>query len=135
VVQSLEAFADPLGVAFQLRDDVLGTFGDPLQTGKPSTGDIRQGKRTGLIAALAAVDGSEATATLVGRTFGNPSAATSDMDGLVELLASSGAKARVERRIDALLAQAKAALDVAPLPTAGRALLESAGHALVHRER
>ena len=40
----------PLGVAFQLRDDVLGVFGDPAQTGKPASDDLREGKRTVLVA-------------------------------------------------------------------------------------
>src|SRR6202042_418926 len=39
-----------LGVAFQLRDDVLGVFGDPAVTGKPSGDDLRSGKRTVLLA-------------------------------------------------------------------------------------
>ncbi len=134
LLQALEAFADPLGVAFQLRDDVLGTFGDPSQTGKPATGDIRQGKRTGLIAALAA-DGTEVTASLLSRAFGNPSATAGDVDALVERLVSSGARTRVEARIDALLSQAMAALDTAPVSTEGRAVLRGAAHTLVHREK
>jgi len=40
----------PLGVAFQLRDDILGMFGDPAQTGKPVSDDVREGKRTVLVA-------------------------------------------------------------------------------------
>jgi geranylgeranyl diphosphate synthase type I len=134
LVLALTAFADPLGIAFQLRDDVLGTFGDPDRTGKPATGDIRQGKRTGLIAALAA-DTSQATATLVARTFGNAEASPADVDALVALLVSSGARARVERRIDALLAQALRALEGADISSSGRAVLESAAYTLVHREK
>ena len=48
--QALADFGLPLGVAFQLRDDVLGAFGDPEVTGKPSGDDLREGKRTVLIA-------------------------------------------------------------------------------------
>ncbi len=134
LLQTLAAFADPLGVAFQLRDDVLGTFGDASQTGKPTTGDIRQGKRTGLIAALAA-DRSDGTASLVARTFGEASASPRDVQALVDLLVSSGARARVEGRIEALLAQSMAALDAAPISPDGRALLRSAAHTLVRREK
>ena len=50
---ALDRFAAPLGVAFQLRDDLLGTFGDPRATGKPAGNDVRRGKRTALVAALA----------------------------------------------------------------------------------
>ncbi|MGD0527854.1 MAG: polyprenyl synthetase family protein, partial [Polyangiaceae bacterium] len=48
-VTALAAFAVPLGVAFQLRDDALGTFGDPGATGKPAGSDLRRGKRTALV--------------------------------------------------------------------------------------
>lgn len=47
--QAIESFAIPLGLAFQLRDDVLGVFGDPKITGKPAGDDLREGKRTVLI--------------------------------------------------------------------------------------
>jgi geranylgeranyl diphosphate synthase type I len=49
-IQQLGAFGLPLGEAFQLRDDVLGVFGDPAETGKPAGDDLRQGKRTVLVA-------------------------------------------------------------------------------------
>ena len=52
-----------LGIAFQLRDDVLGVFGDPAVTGKPSGDDLRSGKRTVLLAtAVELADESDATA-------------------------------------------------------------------------
>ncbi|GHE12952.1 polyprenyl synthetase family protein [Streptomyces alanosinicus] len=46
----LSAYALPVGEAFQLRDDLLGTYGDPEITGKPALDDIRQGKHTALLA-------------------------------------------------------------------------------------
>jgi len=49
-LDALESFGMPLGMAFQLRDDVLGVFGDTALTGKPSGDDLREGKRTVLIA-------------------------------------------------------------------------------------
>jgi len=132
--KALEAFAQPLGVAFQLRDDVLGTFGDPSQTGKPSTGDLRQGKRTGLIAALT-TGSSPATAALLGKAFGKPDAKTEDVEALVDHIVTSGAKRRVDERIESLLAQAMAALEAAPLTTEARALLAGAAHTLGRREK
>jgi geranylgeranyl diphosphate synthase type I len=131
-LKALEDFADPLGVAFQLRDDVLGTFGDPHQTGKPSTGDIRQGKRTGLIAALAS---DAESAPLLARAFGNPEALPADADALIARMVASGAKRRVEERIDVLLEKASAALDNAPFGPSARVLLRGAAQALSHREK
>jgi geranylgeranyl diphosphate synthase type I len=131
-LRALEAFADPLGVAFQLRDDVLGTFGDPKHTGKPATGDIRQGKRTALIAALPP---DAATGALLQRAFGRADATPADLDALVERILSSGAKGRVEARIETLLAESMAALDAAPISPASRELLRGAAHTLGHREK
>ena len=134
-LQALEAFADPLGVAFQLRDDVLGTFGDPSSTGKPVTGDIRQGKGTGLVAALAALTGEESSGGLLGKVFGRPDASHEDVQAIIEQMVSSGAKRRVEARIESLLQEAMTALDAAPLAPASRQLLRGAALLLGHREK
>ncbi len=48
--RALRAFGDPLGVAFQIEDDLLGTFGDEAETGKPVGADLRAGKRTSVLA-------------------------------------------------------------------------------------
>ena len=50
IEQACRGYGIPVGVAFQLRDDVLGVFGDPAQTGKPASDDLREGKRTVLVA-------------------------------------------------------------------------------------
>ena len=65
------AFGLALGEAFQLRDDVLGVFGDPTETGKPAGDDLREGKRTALVAA--ALDGGDVRArATVRRLLGRP---------------------------------------------------------------
>src|SRR4029078_122110 len=71
VRRAYTAFGLPLGEAFQLRDDVLGVFGDPAVTGKPAGDDLREGKRTFLIAA--AVEQTDAAGrALVERRLGDP---------------------------------------------------------------
>jgi geranylgeranyl diphosphate synthase type I len=126
------AFARPLGVAFQLRDDVLGTFGDPGQTGKPSGNDIRRGKRTALIAEL---EGDAEAEALLPRVFGRADADEDALAALVVRIEASGARARVEARLDALLAESVRLLADVPLLPEGRRLLEGAVHALGLRER
>lgn len=126
----LDAFARPLGVAFQLRDDLLGTFGDSRATGKPSGRDLLQGKRTALVAELEAVG----DLALRDRVLGVKDAAPSDVAHLIERLVASGAKARVEGRLTALLAEACALLAAVPVTSGGRRLLEGAVLALGVRE-
>jgi geranylgeranyl diphosphate synthase type I len=92
----------PLGEAFQLRDDLLGVFGDPVETGKPAGDDLREGKRTALIA-YAYDRGDAATKNLIEQKLGS-----ADIDGLADAIESSGAPTHVEDLIEKL---AEAALD------------------------
>ncbi len=88
----------PLGEAFQLRDDILGVFGDPSQTGKPAGDDLREGKRTYLVAsAFAAAD--EPTAARLRASLGNPALDAQGIAELREIIVNTGALARTEQRI------------------------------------
>jgi geranylgeranyl diphosphate synthase type I len=109
----LARYGRPLGIAFQLRDDLLGVFGDPTATGKPMWSDLRQGKRTALVVELR---GDVAAEALLERVLGKPDASPKDVEALVRAMESSGAKARVEARVEELLAEARRALDAAALP-------------------
>jgi geranylgeranyl diphosphate synthase type I len=105
-----------LGIAFQLRDDVLGVFGDPAVTGKPSGDDLRSGKRTVLLAmAVELADKSDAT----GAKLLRDSIGTDLSDGqaleLCGVIERVGALAAVEDQIDALTRRALAALADAPI--------------------
>lgn len=107
--EALRAFGHPLGMAFQLRDDVLGVFGDESVTGKPSGDDLREGKRTLLIAWT-----REALAPAARRTvddlLGDP-ALTGDQVGEIQsAIVASGALARVETLIAQYTSDADAAL-------------------------
>lgn len=120
----LEGFGRPLGIAFQLRDDLLGTFGDSKITGKPIGNDIRQGKRTALVDALAEDPSARAVAD---RVLGNAGASDAEVRALVEVMESCGARARVEGKIAALLDEARTRLArIERLTPRGRAELEGA---------
>ena len=102
-------FGLPLGEAFQLRDDVLGVFGDPKITGKPAGDDIREGKRTVLIA----VTMENATPTernTLTSALGNPSLSDSQVEEIQGIIKSSGALSEVEKLITELTEQAISAL-------------------------
>src|SRR5215467_14132037 len=91
----------PLGIAFQLRDDILGVFGDPARTGKPAGDDIREGKRTYLVAS--AVDSAEPRmASELREALGDPSLDDAAVARLREIITASGALKRTEARIDEL---------------------------------
>ncbi len=118
----LSDYGRELGRAFQLRDDILGVFGDPDATGKPAGDDLREGKRTALIAiAREALPASERT--LVDARIGDPHLSASDVAELQEMIRETGAAAQVERMIADYTAAAERALDEA-------ALDETAEHAL-----
>ncbi|MGH8999682.1 MAG: polyprenyl synthetase family protein [Acidimicrobiia bacterium] len=121
----LSAFGDPLGEAFQLRDDVLGTFGDPARTGKPVGEDLREGKPTPLLALGMARAGPDA-APLLGR-IGASDLDDDEVKAIQALLVEVGALDESERRIEALVAQAVTALGAVALTAeAGAALAELA---------
>lgn len=131
-VCELARYGRPLGIAFQLRDDLLGVFGDPTATGKPIFNDIRRGKRTALVGELRGDDAAEA---LLSRALGREAATDAEITAVVRAMESTGAKARVEARVSELLSESRRALDAAGLPDGpGRRALAGAIRALGERQ-
>ncbi|QUR69804.1 bifunctional (2E,6E)-farnesyl/geranyl diphosphate synthase [Mycobacterium spongiae] len=116
VMAVFEQFGMDLGVAFQLRDDVLGVFGDPAVTGKPSGDDLRSGKRTVLMAeAMELADKTDPRAAdLLRKSIGTPltDAQVAELRDAVEAV---GALAAAESRIATLTERALTALAAAPI--------------------
>lgn len=133
LITALERFALPVGVAFQLRDDLLSVFGDPAATGKPFANDIKSGKRTVLV--TTAIEGSrgESRAALKA-AWGNPRATRSELRKAVGVLEQSGARATVEERIGELVQSGLGALGMAKLTRTGEELLVGAARALADRQ-
>jgi geranylgeranyl diphosphate synthase, type I len=127
----LEDFALPLGIAFQLKDDLIGVF-DASTSGKPLGSDIKAGKRTMLIQ-IAFERASPAGRRALEGAFGNARAGQQTLRGAIDVLESSGARRLVERRIGTLSRQALEALDRQTLNERGRRLLEGAVELLVER--
>ena len=115
IAPCLSAYGLPLGDAFQMRDDVMGAFGDERTTGKPVGGDLREGKPTPLLArALAAATPSQRD---VLATVGQPGLSDAGVRAIQTVLVETGARAELEATIAALTAQAIAAvrdIDLAP---------------------
>jgi geranylgeranyl diphosphate synthase type I len=119
---ALERFGAPVGVAFQLRDDLLGTFGDKAEVGKPVGADLRAGKRTALIAEAYAILPSHEREPLE-RVLGKENASDAELLAATTLLERSGARRRVEARLQGLERDARDALEDESLAASGRALL------------
>jgi geranylgeranyl diphosphate synthase type I len=112
----LSAFGLPLGEAFQLRDDLLGVFGDPAVTGKPVGDDLREGKPT-LLASLAHAGAAGAGARLFSTRFGAADLSDAEVLELREVIEATGARQEVESTIARLAGSARealAGLEVAP---------------------
>ncbi len=130
-VADLASFGLPLGEAFQLRDDLLGVFGDPDTTGKPAGDDLVEGKRTVLVA-LALDAAPAADAQLLHRSLGTP-LDEAGVTRLREIIDSSGAHAQVEQVIGQLGDLALAALDRARIDDRARAVLRDLAAAATQR--
>lgn len=128
---ALSAFGMPLGEAFQLRDDLLGVYGDPDTTGKPAGDDLIEGKRTVLIAL--ALDGAAAEeAGLLDRSLGRP-LTPEQVQQLRDLITGSGAQQQVEGAIAELTEVALAALDRLPLDAEANSALRALAVAATDR--
>lgn len=114
LVEPLSRFGDPLGEAFQLRDDVLGVFGDSTLTGKPVGDDLREGKPT-LLLAVAHERADDRGRVLLARV-GEPDLPAEVVADLQHLLVSTGAVAETESTIEKLAARAVKALTDLHLP-------------------
>ena len=130
---TLGAYGSPLGRAFQFRDDLLGVFGDPRLTGKPSGDDLREGKRTVLIAHAYAHAG-EAGQKLLLQRLGDPGLTPEGVAELQQLITESGAREAVEHMITEGYERAIRALQDADITEEGRTGLTVLAEAAVRRE-
>jgi geranylgeranyl diphosphate synthase type I len=135
-------YGTAVGEAFQLCDDLLGVFGDPGTTGKPSGDDLRTRKPTVLllIARQLATPTQRVeldhagAATSAGNPGGDPGASTAgDIARLADIVAATGAVARVKEMIDERVAEALAALKTAPIDPTARDALAGLAVAATHR--
>lgn len=106
---SLREIGLPLGIAFQLRDDLLGVFGDPAVTGKPAGDDLREGKRTVLIA-LAQQELPATAIRLMDELLGDESLDDNQIATLQATLTNTGAVDKLEAIIDEQVALARSVI-------------------------
>jgi len=129
---ALSAYGDPVGEAFQLRDDLLGAFGDPERTGKPVGEDLREGKPTPLLA-IAVGQASGPELAVLDRV-GDPALADGEVTAVQQVLVDTGAVAAVERSIDELTRRAVEAIRTAGISAEARAELAALAHYVARRD-
>lgn len=133
VLARLGQFARPLGIAFQLRDDLLGAFGSPKETGKPFGSDIRSGKKTALFEEALSRTGPADRHSLT-ETVGRRDATDTEVKTVVAVYERCGARDAVERRVNQLVKKAVSALSGGHLSKRGTGWLLGAATALTVRE-
>ena len=131
-VRALRDFGLPLGIAFQLRDDILGVFGDPEMTGKPSGDDLREGKRTVLIALARTMLTPNAT-RLLDELLGDPELSAQQVLMLQTSIRGCGAVDEVERIIEQNVRTALAAIAAAPISSAAKTQLAALAETVAKR--
>jgi geranylgeranyl diphosphate synthase, type I len=134
LTEALSAFGLPLGDAFQLRDDLLGAFGEEAITGKPVGDDLREGKPT-LLLTLAHDAATTAEHREVLARVGDPDLSCDDVAAIQQVLDRTGARAAVERTIDGLIEEALAALATVALDRGARAGLADLARYVAGRDR
>jgi geranylgeranyl diphosphate synthase type I len=130
---ALAAYGSPLGRAFQFRDDLLGVFGDTKLTGKPAGDDLREGKRTVLVA-HAFAHASEAGRALLMRRLGDSTLDAEGVAALQQVLEESGARHAVEAMIAEGYERAMLALTDVDISDEGRLALTALADAAVRRD-
>ncbi|WP_030908639.1 polyprenyl synthetase family protein [Streptomyces sp. NRRL F-5126] len=126
MMEAFTAYGVPLGEAFQLRDDLIGTFGVPAETGKSNLDDLRDRKPTALLATTLSLLAPDAR-RLLEKTLDNPALDEDDAALVRQLMDECGARRRIEEMIAERVSAARSALDLVSLPLQARsALLELA---------
>ena len=122
LVSIYSEFGLPLGEAFQLRDDLLGVFGDPKVTGKPAGDDIREGKRTVLMA-MTLERADQQTSAKITAALGRADLTSDQIEDIRGLITATGAVKDVEDLIEGLLSNALTAANSAEINPSARELL------------
>jgi geranylgeranyl diphosphate synthase type I len=132
LAEPLSAYGDPLGEAFQLRDDLLGAFGDDVLTGKPVGDDLREGKPTPLLAVATSRASAAQSSVLAG--IGRRDLSSDDVAAIQDVLSSTGAVAAIEGTIEELTTRAIDAIATGPITEPARTALVELAHFVAWRQ-
>ncbi len=134
MLDALRRFGEPLGEAFQVKDDLLGLFGDPAELGKPVGTDLRMGRRNALLRECERLLPAEERQRLEAVMAEAP-LSEDQVRAIAQQLEHAGIRARVEERLEGLLASALAALESTPFHEPGKSMLRELAERMVRRDR
>lgn len=138
VISGLRSYGAAVGCAYQLRDDLLDLYGAPEQTGKPRGGDLREGKRTLLLAAGLRKAREHADSETVHRltsVIGDTGLTDTDVHAIADLLTDLGAPEVVQQRLDEFMDEATRCLAATPVTAVADQELHRLAHDAVARNR
>jgi geranylgeranyl diphosphate synthase type I len=129
-------FGIPLGIAFQLRDDILGVYGDPSVTGKPAGDDLREGKRTVLVALTkeALTERSPSMADTFEELLTSRDLDSNQITFMQQLIKDSGALEKTERMIVELADRSLEALEASNLEPTAKSALKALALKVINRD-
>lgn len=134
LISALHRFGEPLGEAFQVKDDLLGLFGDPKELGKPVGTDLRMGRRNALLRECERLLPAEDRQRLE-TVMSHAPLSDALVHEIAQQLEHAGIRARVEERLEGLLASALSALELAPFHEPGKSMLRELAERMVRRDR
>ena len=133
-VARVAEIARPIGIAFQISDDLLGAFGDPAATGKPRGSDLRSGKSTALVR-IALERADEGGRAAIRAVLGVRGASAEAIDAAIEAIARTGARESCEERAAALAGGAIREIEASGFAPEGIAMIAHVARLAVFRER
>ena len=131
-LDAMSRFAIPVGIAFQIRDDLLGIFGSEEEVGKPVTSDLEEGKET-LLTVFARKHASIKDRARLSGLLGKRGLTRTDLDDARLIFQSCGAVAHCETRANVLVDEGKRALEEVPMPEVSRAILNGLADYVIRR--
>ncbi len=134
MLRTFNSFSIPLGIAFQLRDDILGTFGDPKKTGKSRDSDIREGKRT-LLVYFAHERATATERRLLWRILGDRHASSKRIAEVRSLMRSTDALARAQELCSELTDVSLQAIDRSAIRPAAKKKMAALARFLLDRTK
>jgi len=127
-------YAIPAGIAFQLRDDIIGVFGDEKVTGKPAGSDIREGKRT-LLVVKAYERGTEEQRKRIEEILGKKDLTREELEEIREIIRETGSLEYSQELMERLVGEAKAVIESSDVVEPTRTILLQLADYMVHREK